>query len=77
MKIILNTGSAGGNGNHSQNPAHTVRPAGSPGFLAVRLSLYMGRDGAAVAEVRTRSLAALPRARQCATVQTGRPCRTL
>ena len=48
-----------------------------PVFLAVRLSLYMGRDGAAVAEVRTRSLAALPRARQCATVQTGRPCRTL
>ena len=77
MRIILNTGSAGGNGNHSQNPAHTVRPAGSPGFSAVRLSLYMGRNGATVAEVRIRSLAALPRARQCATDQTGAQRRTL
>ena len=77
MRIILNIGSAGGNGNHSQNPAHTVRPAGSPGFSAVRLSLYMGRNGATVGEVRTHSLAALPRARQCAAGQTGAPCRTM
>lgn len=42
-----------------------------------RLTLYMGRNGATVAEVRTRSLAAPPRARQCATDRTGAPCRTL
>ena len=52
-------------------PAH-----GSPGRLPW-LSLYMGRNGAAVAQVLTRSLPALPCARQCATAQTGRPCRTL